>query len=127
MKNKFMIAPLILNSLLLSAAIAAGVDPALEGLGASTSTTAQAPLSPSSGSASGVELASLDKMADPCGDFYQYACGHWMSRNPVPADQSRWGRFNELAERNRVVLRDILDQVTQPKVGRSANDQKIGD
>src|ERR1700737_4920943 len=43
----------------------------------------------------------LDKTADPCVDFYQYSCGGWMKNNPIPADQPLWGRFNELAERNR--------------------------
>ncbi len=46
----------------------------------------------------------IDKTADPCTDFYQYVCGNWRKNNPIPSDQSRWGRFNELAERNRYLL-----------------------
>lgn len=56
----------------------------------------------------GFDPTALDRTADPCSDFYQFACGGWMANNPVPADQSRWGRFDELAERNRTALRDIL-------------------
>ena len=50
------------------------------------------------------DLSAIDKTADPCTDFYQYACGNWMKKNPIPADQVRWGRFNELAERNNYLL-----------------------
>src|SRR6201985_3120193 len=50
------------------------------------------------------DLSAIDKTADPCIDFYQYACGNWVKKNPIPADQSRWGRFNELAERNNYLL-----------------------
>ena len=50
------------------------------------------------------DLSAIDKTADPCVDFYAYACGNWRKANPIPADQSRWGRFNELSERNRYLL-----------------------
>ena len=49
-----------------------------------------------------------------------------MKNNPIPPDQSRWGRFDELAERNRAILREILeDSSANPQ--RAALDQKIGD
>src|SRR5437870_10838444 len=41
----------------------------------------------------------LDKNIDPCTDFYAYACGKWKAQNPIPADRSEWGRFDELEER----------------------------
>jgi putative endopeptidase len=73
-----------------------------------------------------LDLTAIDKTVDPCMDFYQYACGNWMKNNPIPADKSSWGRFNELAERNRYVLRDILDQAQAPGK-HSAIEQKVGD
>ncbi|MGC2618606.1 MAG: M13 family metallopeptidase [Acidobacteriaceae bacterium] len=64
------------------------------------------------------DLSAIDKTADPCVDFYQFACGNWRKANPIPGDQSRWGRFNELAERNRyllyVDLKAAADHPTSP-------------
>jgi putative endopeptidase len=71
--------------------------------------------------------ANIDKTANPCVDFYQYACGTWLKKNPIPADQSRWGRFSELEERNRDVLHDILEEAAKPSPNRDAVTAKIGD
>jgi putative endopeptidase len=54
------------------------------------------------------DLSAIDKTADPCTNFYQYACGNWRKDNPIPSDQVRWGRFNELTERNNYLLYEDL-------------------
>ncbi len=74
----------------------------------------------------GFDLTAMDKSADPCVDFYQYSCGSWMKNNPIPADKSRWGRFNALDEYNLYVLRDILAQAEGPG-SHSAIQKKVGD
>src|SRR5262249_44306673 len=48
-------------------------------------------------------------------------------QNPVPADQASYGRDTELAERNRLILRDILEKAMVERPDRRATEQKIGD
>src|SRR5438270_206036 len=67
--------------------------------------------------AEGFSINNIDKAADPCTDFYQYACGNWLKNTSIPADQSEWVSFVELEERNKVTLRHILEKA-------SANDPK---
>lgn len=74
----------------------------------------------------GFDLSAIDKKADPCNDFYQYACGTWLKNNPIPPDQSSWGRFSELHERNQMILRQILEKAAAATT-RDADTQKIGD
>ena len=77
--------------------------------------------------AEGFSVDNIDKMVDPCTDFYQYACGNWLKTAEIPADQPEWVSFIEIDERNKATLRKILEQVAVENPGRSAVEQKIGD
>jgi putative endopeptidase len=75
----------------------------------------------------GLDVTSMDKTADPCVDFYQYSCGGWMKKNPIPSDQARWSVYGKLYQENQQFLWGILDQLSKQTSGRNDNQQKIGD
>lgn len=76
----------------------------------------------------GLDLTSIATSIQPCQDFYLYANGHWLSWNPIPADQTAWGAGHELNERNLAVLHQILEgaarNTTAPK---GSAIRKVGD
>src|SRR6266542_3522981 len=83
---------------------------------------------PASGDGRGFDVANMDRSVSTCQSFFQYANGGWTKNNPVPAAYSSWGRFNELAEKNRDVVHQILeDAAKNTTAAGGSNEQKIGD
>ncbi|MCX2740075.1 M13 family metallopeptidase [Pontibacter anaerobius] len=76
----------------------------------------------------GIDLANMDTTVSPCEDFYQYANGGWLKNNPIPASESRWGSFNELAEKNNAVLRELLTEASSNTTAtKGSSAQLVGD
>jgi putative endopeptidase len=75
----------------------------------------------------GLDLTSLDRSAKTCVNFYQFADGGWMAKNPIPAAYPAWGRFTILQNRNDEVLRSILEQAARERGAPGSVGQKLGD
>ena len=77
----------------------------------------------------GFDLTGMDTSVKACDDFYRFAVGKWRDTHPLPPQYSRYGRFEELAERNRDVLHTILEEsaAAAPAAPKGSAQQKIGD
>ncbi len=75
----------------------------------------------------GFDLSSIDSTADPCVDFYKFACGKFAANHPIPADQTGVDQFYALYNVNTQALRGILEKAAAGGPGRSPDEQKIGD
>jgi putative endopeptidase len=76
----------------------------------------------------GFDLTQVDRTVSPCEDFYDYATGGWRKAHPLPSTYSRFGRFEEVAERNRETLRSVLEQSAKDSTAaRGSASQKLGD
>src|SRR2546421_3881103 len=71
----------------------------------------------------------MDTSVKPAEDFYLYANGGWIKRNPIPPEFSRWGSFNQLAEANNDALHEITEKAAAiaPKVAAKPNPEKAAE
>jgi putative endopeptidase len=68
----------------------------------------------------------MDLSVRPGDNFYRYANGNWIKKNPVPASKTRWGSFDELREESSKRLQTLLEDAAQ-KTNRDRKTQVIGD
>jgi predicted metalloendopeptidase len=84
-------------------------------------------LSAQSAGSSGIDRGNLDTTCKPCDDFWRYANGGWIDKNPIPARYPRWGTMSVVNEGNRERLRAILEGASANAAASSANERKIGE
>ena len=79
------------------------------------------------GQKSGIDKTDLDTNCKPCDDFWRYANGSWIDRNPIPARFARWGTMAVVNEGNRERLKVILETAEVSKAAAGAPERQIGD
>jgi len=125
---KRLIAPLSL--LLLTAATTAAAPLATPAKAAPPPLKAPAKATPALSTAplpAGLDESALDRNANPCNDFFRYACGGWLDKTEIPADRSSTSRgFVSIAERNELIMKDILERAAAGKLAGD-NGKKLGD
>jgi putative endopeptidase len=75
----------------------------------------------------GLDKQLIDTGADPCTNFFQYACGNFPKLYPIPPDQSTHGTFNILFNYTEYTLHSLLEKLAADNPSRTPNEQKVGD
>ena len=76
---------------------------------------------------SGIDLKNMDNSVRPQDDFFQYACGGWMKKNPLPAAYSRYGSFDVLGEDNNKRINGILTELLEKTYPAGTVERKLSD
>ncbi|MBR0300197.1 MAG: M13 family metallopeptidase [Bacteroidales bacterium] len=74
-----------------------------------------------------IDLSNLDTAVSPGVDFYKYATHGWQERNPLGAEFSRFGTFDQLRENNITRLNDLFASMATMKTKSGSVEQKIVD
>jgi endothelin-converting enzyme/putative endopeptidase len=72
------------------------------------------------------DVSAVNAHADPCADFYDFACGGWRATHPIPPDRTRWSRYAELQEANLARERSIVEQATHAGPSATPAERRIG-
>ena len=76
---------------------------------------------------SGLDVTDLNTSVQPGDDFYEFACGGWMKKHPLPAAYSRYGSFDKLQEDNDKRINGILSELQSNTYEQGTTEQKLSD
>ena len=76
---------------------------------------------------SGLDVADFNTSVQPGDDFYEFACGGWMKKHPLPAAYSRYGSFDKLQEDNDKRINGILSELQSNTYEQGTTEQKLSD
>ena len=71
----------------------------------------------------GFDPAAIDKAVDPGDNFFAYANRSWLEANPLPAEFSRFGAFNLLAEKSTADVKTLVDELVAKDPATLTNDE----
>lgn len=54
-------------------------------------------------------MSAMNFSANPCDDFFNYACGGWERDNEIPDTESMWGQFDILNLANDNILKKLVN------------------
>src|SRR5512147_1072983 len=75
----------------------------------------------------GIDTTNFDRAVRPQDDFFRFVNGTWLAKTEIPADASSWGAFNELTEKSRDAIHQIVEAAAKSNAPAGSEKRKIGD
>jgi putative endopeptidase len=75
-----------------------------------------------------IHSSELDTGISPCADLNGFVNAKWVAANPIPSDRTRWGAFDQLAEKSLDAQHEIVEAAAKnaDAAKSGSNAQKIG-